>query len=173
MTTSLTRLASLPEHATPEIDIERHTLRVGGRVSAPRDYQLDGLRQLVATVHVEDFDCLEGWVVPDQHWEGVPLRALIDQAGPAPEVTSVSVGSGAFNIVLPIEDARRALLALALNGDALAAEHGGPARLVLPGGECYTSIKWVDRITFCSPEDDVRGTAREVAMRRIGQEPEV
>lgn len=175
MTAPLRRLERLPEHPAPAIDVEAHTLRVAGHVQTPRDYRIEELRALAGTLHVEDFECLEGWVVPDQAWGGVPLATLLDLAGPsheAAEVTEVSIGSGTFNVVLPIADARRALLALELDGEPLAVAHGGPPRLVVPGGECYTSIKWVDRITLCTAEDDVRGSAREVAMRRIGLDPE-
>lgn len=171
MTSSPRQLEQLPEHPAPAIDLASHTLRVAGHVRVVRDYNVEALRALATVRHIEDFNCLEGWVVPDQEWGGVPLAALIDLADPLPGATDVSVGSGTFNIVLPIADARQALLALDLYGEPLSVTHGGPARLVVPGGECFTSIKWVDRITLCRPEDAVTGTARDVSMRRIGLDP--
>lgn len=172
MAVPLRELDALPEHPAPEIDLDAHTLEVGGRVDAPRAYRVGDLREMASTVHTEDFDCLEGWVVPDQQWEGVPLVALIEQAAPLPEATHVSVGYGDFNIVLPIDEARQSLLALSLDGAPLSVTHGGPVRLVVPGGECFTSIKWVDRITLCTEDDGIEGTARGIAMRRIGLDPE-
>lgn len=164
-------LEQLPEHPTPDIDPEAHVLQVDGRVLSPHAYGVTELRALADAVHVEDFDCLEGWVVPDQRWEGVPLATVLDVAVPQPGVSHVAIGYQGFSIVLPVAEARRSLLALSLNGAPLTISHGGPVRLVVPGGECFTSIKWVDHITACTENDGIDGTARGIAMRRIGLDP--
>lgn len=171
MAESLRVLDSLPEHPAPPVDIAGHRLRVGGHVETPREYQTADLSALVDTIRTEDFVCLEGWVVPDQRWEGVPLAALIDQAEPLLDASLVLVGYEDFDIVIPLDLARQSLLALSLNGAPLTVEHGGPVRLLVPGGECYTSVKWVDRIVVHTEANAPSGRARDVALRRIGRDP--
>ncbi|MEX2375656.1 MAG: molybdopterin-dependent oxidoreductase [Dehalococcoidia bacterium] len=172
MTGSMRTLDELPKHPAPAIDLATHRLRVEGRVQAPRDYSAADLAMLATGSHTEDFDCLEGWVVPDQQWEGVPLALLIEQAEPLADASLVTIGYEDFDIVIPLEIARQSLLALSLNGAPLTLEHGGPVRLLVPGGECYTSVKWVDRIVLHAEAGAPSGRAREVAMRRIGLDPD-
>src|SRR6202007_1281182 len=53
-----------------------------------------------------------------------------------------------FDRSLSIDDARTsgALVAYAMNGDALPLEHGRPVRLVFPGWYAGASVKWLTRI---------------------------
>ena len=41
----------------------------------------------------------------------------------------------------------------------------GPARLVVPGGECFTSIKWAERIEVRAEAGD--NSARRIALDRL------
>ena len=63
----------------------------------------------------------------------------------------------------------RALLANRLNGEALPEAHGGPCRLVIAGGVCYASVKWVDHIRLAAerPEE----TALDIAAKRNREGP--
>jgi hypothetical protein len=54
--------------------------------------------------------------------------------------------AGSYVTTLPRQAAERALLADELGGTALSVDHGAPWRLIVPGGACYTSVKWVDRL---------------------------
>ena len=60
-------------------------LSVSGLVARPRDLDAAGLSRLAQGEMVDDFRCVSGWVAPDQRWEGVPVAALLDDAGPLPE----------------------------------------------------------------------------------------
>ncbi len=62
-----------------------------------------------------------------------------------------------YAVPLPIDRAGAALLAEELNGAALAAEHGGPRRPVMPGSSCFTSVKWVDRLEVLAEPGDASG----------------
>lgn len=115
----------------------------------------------------DDFRCLEGWSVPGLHWRGVALATLLDAAGVAAGACSVQASAGEFSVPLTIEDARRALLATHLGDTPLAREHGWPVRLVVPGADCFTSIKWLDRIELRAEPGP--NTAREIALARIGR----
>ena len=53
---------------TPESQWER--LRVQGLVEQPLELDQESLLALAQQGIAEDFHCVEGWVVPDQQWEG-------------------------------------------------------------------------------------------------------
>lgn len=165
-----TLLATLPQHPVSDVDSAEHLLRVCGEVEAAADYRLTELLRWSTAVQTEDFTCLEGWVVSDQRWEGVPLGSLIERARPKRGATHVLLGAKDFTLVLTLERAREGMLALTLNGGRLPVVHGGPMRFFLPGGECYTSIKWLDRAELL--REPVDGTARDIARRRIGLAPD-
>ena len=145
------------------------SLRVDGRVAHPLALTADDLARLPQSKITEDFLCKEGWVVPAQVWEGVPVGELLAAAGPLAEAKYVAFSAGEFSVALDLKEAKAgsALLALRLNGQPLPPDHGGPCRLVVPGADCYTSIKWLDHVevTEVQPVE----TAREIALGRIGQ----
>lgn len=98
--------------------------------------------------------CVEGWSTDDQDWTGVPLRDLAELAGvPRPSsllVESVQAGGPFTAAVLArnqIRDAR-SLLALRVNGADLSADHGYPARVIVPAAPGVHNTKWVGRLTF-------------------------
>lgn len=95
--------------------------------------------------------CVEGWSA-DGSWTGVPLRALLDLVdGPrGSDVLVVSLQEhGPYRQTLlqgNFADDDRTLLALALEGQPLAVDHGYPARLIAPNRPGVLQTKWVRRI---------------------------
>ncbi|MER5645407.1 molybdopterin-dependent oxidoreductase [Streptosporangium sp. NPDC002524] len=81
-------------------------------------------------------------------WLGVPLPVLLREAGvPAGADQLLSTSADGWTCGTPIEivmDGRDAMLAVGMNGRALPAERGFPARLLVPGLYGYVSAtKWV------------------------------
>ena len=92
-----------------------------------------------------------GHLVGNALWTGWPVRELLREAGPkagADMVLSRSVdGWTAGTPLEALTDDRDALLAVAMNGEALPFEHGFPVRLVVPGLYGYVSAtKWVTEL---------------------------
>ena len=143
-------------------------LRVTGLVSRPIAFTAADLAALPQRTLVDDFNCLEGWTVPGQHWQGVPLSSLLARAGPLPNARYAAISAADFTVAIPLDSGdaslNHILLATRLNGAALPPEHGGPCRLVSPGQDCYASVKWVDTIALAAamPPD----TARAIAQAR-------
>jgi DMSO/TMAO reductase YedYZ molybdopterin-dependent catalytic subunit len=164
-------LDMLPEHPAPEVDQASHRLRIDGAVEAPAAYSATDLAGEQQLDVIRDFQCEEGWEVEGLHWRGVRLGALLDIARPQAGAGWAKLSADDFSITLPLEEAREALVALELNDETLTAAHGGPMRLLVPGGECFTSIKWLERVEVTT--EDAGGTAREIAMERIGRGAEV
>ena len=158
-------LDALPVHPGDAPDPAAWRLRVDGLVETPLDLDLSDLAALPQQLMVDDFSCLEGWTVPGLRWRGVAVAELLDRAAAPPEAAWVQISADDFSLPLPIEQARAAVLALEVNGEPLPAEHGGPARLVVPGGECFTSIKWTERLEVRAEAGD--NSARRIALARL------
>ena len=139
-------------------------LRVEGLARRPATFTADALAALTRQTLVDDFRCEEGWTAPNQQWEGVPLTALLDLAGPLPNARYAAIAADDFTVVVPLADAAGVLLATRLNGADLPPEHGGPCRLVSAGQACYASVKWVDSIRLSAERP--AETARDIARAR-------
>jgi DMSO/TMAO reductase YedYZ molybdopterin-dependent catalytic subunit len=156
----------LPVHSRPDDKaLENHVLRIDGLVEKCLALTLADLKSLPQEDLVEDFTCREGWSVPNLKWTGVALEAVLPLARPHPNALYVQASAGDFGISLPIERAKRVLIALRLNEDWLPLEHGGPVRLVVSGGDCFTSIKWLDHLEVRSEPGP--NTAKMIALARL------
>ncbi len=143
---------------TPESRWER--LRVQGLVEQPLELDRESLLALAQQGIAEDFHCVEGWVVPDQKWEGVPVSTLLGLAKPLPEAEYLRFSSGSYHVSLSMEEvvSSSAIIALRLNGEALPHEHGGPCRLIAGEKMGNFSVNWSDLIerTTTTVEDTCR-----------------
>jgi DMSO/TMAO reductase YedYZ molybdopterin-dependent catalytic subunit len=87
-------------------------------------------------------------------WLGVPLVGLLERAGTgsgtADQILSTDVGG--MTISTPLDaatDGRDAMIAVGMNGQPLPAEHGYPARLLVPGLYGFIgATKWITRMTL-------------------------
>ena len=161
-----TTLDTLPvfddHHGRPEV---WSGLRVEGLVRNPSVFQKTDLAELTRRSMTEDFRCLEGWSVPDQNWDGVPLSVLLETVEPMPNAKYAAISASDYCVTVSLgADASNILLATRLNGFPLPEEHGGPCRLVAGDLACYASIKWVDCIRLT--EEMPNETAREIAATR-------
>jgi hypothetical protein len=92
-----------------------------------------------------------GSYIGNARWIGARLDDLLRESGPLDRADMV-VGRSAdgWECGFPLEnalDGRDAMIAVAMNGDALPLEHGFPARLVVPGLYGYVSAtKWLTEI---------------------------
>lgn len=156
----------LPVHSSrSDEDVQSHIVRVDGLVGQPLSLTVADLERLPQLDLTDDFTCLEGWTVPGVRWRGVPLKAILSVAKARAEAHFVQVSAGNFSASLPRDVAERALIATRLTDGALPPEHGGPMRLVVPGGECFTSIKWLDHVELrAEPGAD---TAKQIALGRL------
>ena len=161
-----TTLDSLPvftdHHGRPEL---WPGLRIDGLVSNPTMLTEPDLVQLTQQSLIDDFRCLEGWTVPDQNWQGVPLSVLLEIAEPLPSAKFAAVSAADFSVTVPLDaEVSNVLLATRLNGAPLDEDHGGPCRLVMVEQACYSSVKWVNAIRLT--EEMPRETARDIAAAR-------
>jgi DMSO/TMAO reductase YedYZ molybdopterin-dependent catalytic subunit len=158
----------LPLHGVPTADRERSArgmLRIDGLVARPIELSQAHLTRLPHAVLEEPFTCEEGWSVPGLRWGGLRLADLLALAEPLPAARYVRVGAGPYVAPVPLALAAAALLADELNGEPLSIEQGAPWRLVVPGGACYTSVKWLDRLELTAEPGE--HTAQRLAGARL------
>jgi DMSO/TMAO reductase YedYZ molybdopterin-dependent catalytic subunit len=112
------------------------------------------------------------------NWTGVPLIDLLQRlpASPvsrvlvsgfdryaAPSTTSIPGASWIFS--LDQIHSSGAFLAVAMDGNPLARDHGAPVRLVVPGWYGCACIKWVDEIRQVAQDAEATSQMREYAFR--------
>ena len=95
--------------------------------------------------------CVEGWS-STATWSGIRLGDLLEEAG-LPRDTEVTVESlqtgGLYRVSTvsaPHARSPRTLLALQLDGEPLAPDHGYPVRLIAPNRPGVMQTKWVTRV---------------------------
>ena len=132
----------------PPIDLEKWTFRIAGLVANPLSWNWNAFQQLPRVKVFSDFHCVTRWSRLGNVWEGPSTRELVRLAGGAAPAARFVVAYGyddGWTTNLPLEDflADDALVALTHDGEPIATEHGGPARLIVPRLYAWKSAKWV------------------------------
>jgi DMSO/TMAO reductase YedYZ molybdopterin-dependent catalytic subunit len=94
-----------------------------------------------------DIHCVTRWSKFDTTWRGVSVDTLLDQVSTQATHALVSCYGG-YTTNLPLQDltGQKAWIAHTFEGEPLAPEHGGPARLVVPHLYFWKSAKWIQGI---------------------------
>jgi sulfane dehydrogenase subunit SoxC len=184
-------------NGVPAIDPSRHRLLVHGLVRRPMLFTMEELKRFPSVSRLAFIECSGNswpeWRAPTgqtaqqthgltstSEWTGVLLATLLQEVGIRPEGTWMLAEGGdaaAMTRSLPIADImKEALLCYAQNGEALRPEQGYPLRLLIPGWEGNTCIKWLRRLKlgtapFMTREETSQytdlmpdGTARQFTM---------
>ena len=146
----------------PQVPKDSWKLRVHGMVDNELEITFADLLERDMIERYITLSCVSnrvgGDLVGNAKWQGVRMKDILDEAGVHPEATQVvSRSIDGWNCGSPtsvIMDGRDAMLAVAMNGEPLPAEHGYPVRLVVPGLYGYVSAtKWVTDIELTRWED--------------------
>ncbi|MDH6461894.1 DMSO/TMAO reductase YedYZ molybdopterin-dependent catalytic subunit [Micromonospora sp. A200] len=103
--------------------------------------EMAGLPQENPTV---DIHCVTHWTKLGTSWQGVSLDTLLDGVDTTARY-ALAHSYGGYTTNLPLDDLRggRAWVVHTYEGGPLPAEHGGPARLLVPHLYFWKSAKWV------------------------------
>ena len=136
---------------TPEISLDRWHLDVYGAIENPVFWSFAEFSTRAQTPVTSDIHCVTTWSRYDNQWVGLPTRELLATCQPRGNAQFVVLHSyDGYTTNLSLEDfaAEDALLAHRWSGKPLAAEHGGPVRLVVPHLYFWKSAKWLQAIEF-------------------------
>lgn len=125
-------------------------LTIDGMVARPAAFSLAELKSFPASTQITHQACEEGWSFIAQ-WTGVPLADMLERVGIHPDAKF------AFFFTyqddwwdsIDMDDALhpQTLLAYAMNGPEMPADHGAPLRLKVARQLGYKSLKFLTKIT--------------------------
>jgi DMSO/TMAO reductase YedYZ molybdopterin-dependent catalytic subunit len=112
------------------------------------------LRALSVEDITADIHCVTKWSKLATRWTGVSVDTLLDGIETDAEYV-IAFSEGDYTTNLPLADVvdGQAWVAFGYEGDELEAEHGGPARLLVPHLYFWKSAKWVRGLRL-SDEDE-------------------
>ena len=150
-----------------ELDPRNHRLLIHGMVERPVIFTMEELRRLPAVSRIYFIEC-PGNTTPNSNgrqretvqqshgrtscseWTGVPLSLLLKGTGVksgASWVVAESADPQRYAKSIPLDKCMEdTLVAYSQNGEAVRPENGYPVRLVVPGWEGISSVKWLRRI---------------------------
>jgi len=150
----------------PSIDPEKHKLILHGMVDRPMTFSVSDLKRFPAASRICFIECsgnlyhnaaedttaqLIAGMTSQSEWTGVMLSTLAREVGVNPQ-SDWLLAEGADAAVLTRSVPRslwdEAMVVYAQNGEAVRPENGYPIRLLNPGCEGNSSVKWLRRIEF-------------------------
>ncbi len=152
----------------PAIDPARHTLTIHGLVDTPLTFSVDDLKRFPQVTRQHFIECsgngrlgykdMKPDLTPQRvagllstsEWMGVPLATLFREVGVQREARwFLAEGGDACMLTRSIPVAKAwddAMIVWAQNGEPLRPAQGYPLRLLLPGYEGNSNVKWLRRI---------------------------
>ncbi|MBT5187586.1 MAG: sulfite dehydrogenase [Kordiimonadaceae bacterium] len=153
-------------HGVPDVNPDIHKVVIHGMVDRPLKWGVEDLENYPTVTRQYFMECSGNtrinWAQPkpDQNfmymthglvsgseWTGVPLSTLLDEAGVSPDakwIIAEGGDSGSLSRSIPIEKAMDdSMVALYQNGERIRPSQGYPMRVLNPGFEGNTSVKWI------------------------------
>jgi DMSO/TMAO reductase YedYZ molybdopterin-dependent catalytic subunit len=136
----------LTAEPTPRLDTATWTFTVEGLVQTLTTWTWDEIHALTGSTYAGDIHCVTTWSKLGMTFTGVSVDTLLAAAKPLPTATHVLAWSyTGYTTNLPLPDVTdgHAWVAWDADGQPLARDHGGPARLLVPHLYFWKSAKWV------------------------------
>ena len=141
---------------TPQVSIDdwTFTLKSGPKLIAKWDWA--EFNKLPQTKLTRDIHCVTKWTKLNTGWEGVLVDDIFAEAGIEPPTNYILAHSfDGYTTNVPVADLidGKAMVALRYEGEPIDAEHGGPARLLVPHLYFWKSAKWVNALQFTQNDE--------------------
>jgi sulfane dehydrogenase subunit SoxC len=152
----------------PEVDPRQHRLMIHGMVGNPRVYTMEDIVRFPSVSRIHFIECgantgmeranvamptvqYTHGMLGCSEWTGVPLATLLDEVGVdrnrARFVLAEGADGAALTRTIPLATALDdVLVCYGQNGEMLRPEQGYPLRLLVPGVQGVSSVKWLRRI---------------------------
>jgi DMSO/TMAO reductase YedYZ molybdopterin-dependent catalytic subunit len=131
---------------TPHTPLDEWTFSIEGLVQVPVQWSWAEFLDLPARAYTVDIHCVTKWSKLDTRWRGVSVDTLFEQVAIDPRAGFVTAFCDrGYTTNMPLADLTgdQAFVAYQYDGQPLAPEHGGPARLVVPHLYFWKSAKWI------------------------------
>jgi sulfane dehydrogenase subunit SoxC len=174
----------------PEVDPEQHRLMIHGLVRKPLILTMNDIMRYPSVSRIHFIECGANsgmeWgnvatptvqythgMLACSEFTGVPLSTVLDEAGIDRAKAKYILAEGAcgshLTRTVPIEMALDdVLLVYGMNGEMLRPENGYPLRLLVPGVQGVSSVKWLRRIEV----GDAPWNTREESMHYVDLMPD-
>ncbi|HEY3721848.1 MAG TPA: sulfite oxidase-like oxidoreductase [Acidimicrobiia bacterium] len=146
----------LTAEATPKLDLATWTFTVDGLVDRPTTWTWEEIHALAPSTYSGDIHCVTTWSKLGMEFTGVSVDTLLELAGLQPSASFVLARSHTgYTTNLPLADVTggKAWVAFTADGEPLAREHGGPARLLVPHLYFWKSAKWVSGLQLLDHDE--------------------
>ncbi|MEE4541153.1 sulfite oxidase-like oxidoreductase [Streptomyces sp. V4-01] len=139
---------------TPRVPRDEWTFTVTTETGARHTWDWARFTALPTQEPTVDLHCVTKWSKFGTHWSGVSLDELLADVATAADFALVHCYGG-YTTNLPLADLLdgRAWIAHGYDGGDLPAEHGGPARLLVPHLYLWKSAKWVRGIELRTEDE--------------------
>jgi DMSO/TMAO reductase YedYZ molybdopterin-dependent catalytic subunit len=139
---------------TPRTALEDWDFTITGEVDGPERLTWQEFQALPHEEVTVDIHCVTKWSKFDTTWSGVSLDTLLDRVETAADYL-LAFCDGGYTTNLPLEDVTggRAWVVDRYDGEPLEAQHGGPARMLVPHLYFWKSAKWVRGLQLSSVEE--------------------
>lgn len=155
-------------NGVPQIDPTKHQLLIHGTVEKQLIFNMDALLRYPMTSRFCFIECggnsNAAWrerpiqtsagnfhgMASCSEWTGIPLTVLLNESkvkSGTKWLIAEGADASAMNISIPLEKALNdCILAIYQNGERIRPENGYPLRLIVPGWEGVTHVKWLRRL---------------------------
>ena len=129
---------------TPRLSTDRWEFTITTETGELHKWTWAELTALPSEDVTVDIHCVTKWTKLDTNWRGVSIDTLLENVESAADFVVAHSYDG-YTTNVPLEDLLdgQAWVAYRYDGDAITAEHGGPARLLVPHLYLWKSAKWV------------------------------
>jgi len=139
---------------TPQVQHEQWRLGIDGAVADPQGWSWEEFGHLSFETVPCDIHCVTKWSKLGTRFRGVSLDLLLAEAIPRGRYAMIhSYGGYTTNLTLDDLTGGKAWVATEHESAPLTAEHGGPARLLVPHLYFWKSAKWIRSVQIIDHEE--------------------
>jgi DMSO/TMAO reductase YedYZ molybdopterin-dependent catalytic subunit len=146
----------LTAEATPKLSTDKWTFEIEGLVEKPVTWTWAEIMALPKSEFMGDIHCVTTWSKLGVRFRGVSVDTLLEAAQPLPSASYVLASSTTgYTTNLPLADVTngQAWVVWEYDGQPLARDHGGPARLLVPHLYFWKSAKWVSGLKLLDHDE--------------------
>jgi DMSO/TMAO reductase YedYZ molybdopterin-dependent catalytic subunit len=139
---------------TPIVSVDAFQLGVTTETGQRHTWSWQELMALPSETVTVDLHCVTKWSKLGTAWRGVSIETLLENVETAADFV-LARSYGGYTTNMPLADLLdgQAWIAYEYEGEPVPAEHGGPARLLVPHLYLWKSAKWVRELQLLLEDD--------------------